>query len=122
MKLTNEQIDGAIHTFKHMIGMDLEGHYVAKFELDIAIKALKMAKSDGWQPIETAPKDGTKVILRFKTDEGKIEVLDGWFRQDGTEYKNKWERISSSADSYSYFSFGKITHWMPLPDTPKEGE
>lgn len=69
-----------------------------------------------WQPIETAPLDGTEVILRFVTlDESSrpVEVLNGWY--DGT-----WRRVCNNSNSYQYFSFGDITHWMPLPNPPFE--
>ncbi|HEY6020195.1 MAG TPA: DUF551 domain-containing protein [Candidatus Paceibacterota bacterium] len=68
---------------------------------------------NSWQPIETAPKDGTHILLANKagvseggwlTDidyggewEGQIGMA-GWWRIDCTDYPN--------------------THWMPLPEAP----
>jgi len=56
-----------------------------------------------WQPIETAPKDGTVIIVREYREGGGL-VDEG--RYDEDEYgKGRW-RIKSC--------FLTPTHWMPL--------
>ena len=60
-----------------------------------------------WQPIETAPRDGTKVLLWCDKDH---TVAVGWTVDDG-EFAY-WD--SNSVDGWSY------THWMPLPDPPQK--
>lgn len=76
-----------------------------------------------WQPIETAPKDGTWVLLYF----------DGWDRPDVYEgqptiYAGQWSTENhwrESGDWYvdwhdlTQYHIGPPTHWMPLPDPPK---
>lgn len=65
-----------------------------------------LTTSDGWQPIETAPKDGTRVLtFRVKFREA---MAVAWF--DGEE----WRPVHGSA-------WPDPTHWMPLPEPPKEG-
>lgn len=64
-----------------------------------------------WQPIDTAPKDGTRVILfyggRDKSDEGQIYTAS-W-----CPYFNGWE-----ADCIDGFYGATPTHWQPLPEPP----
>lgn len=56
-----------------------------------------------WQPIETAPKDGTE-ILTFKIGNYKRRILAiHWW--DGSHFKSR-----------SYIP--NPTHWMPLPSRP----
>jgi len=66
----------------------------------------------GFKPIDTAPKDGTEVILRVVTRDGDcmaVEILNGWF-------DTSWRRVCHTSNCYQYFSRGEITHWMPIPD------
>ncbi|CAB4145767.1 hypothetical protein UFOVP1204_66 [uncultured Caudovirales phage] len=90
-----------------------------------------------WQPIETAPKDGTPVLLWLDPPLhsndcwswipfGEICVVTGWTTD--TEYRDgsyEWNCgfcRESSADSYGYTFPLQIdvtpTHWMPLPTPP----
>jgi len=57
-----------------------------------------------WQPIDTAPTDGTK-FLGFVTK----EWIEG-FSYDGTHF---W--YTSDGDMPTMFS--KPTHWMPWPES-----
>jgi len=55
-----------------------------------------------WQPIETAPRDGTIILL--STPKGR--VADGmWHKRYGV-----W--------AWTYVMV-EPTHWMPLPEPPK---
>lgn len=68
---------------------------------------------DKWQPIETAPKDRTTVIVfdpLFKTaPQNKAFPHIGYWCEFWP--KSRW-RLCGSA------SVIKPTHWMPLPDPP----
>jgi hypothetical protein len=64
-----------------------------------------------WQPIESAPKDGTKVLL-FGESDGMGCISVGWY-----------EDISQAAnpdDEQGYWcsDLATETHWMPLPAPP----
>lgn len=61
------------------------------------------ARAGQWQPIETAPKDGTH-ILGFDSGEAQIITWDN--------YDNSWM-------VYPQLMFDVTpTHWQPLPPTP----
>jgi len=75
----------------------------------------------GWQPIETAPKDGTEVVLyNGKVGNGAfVEVTYGICEEDGDEkafsFCNDWSGLDH------YFTppcAPQPTHWMPLPTPP----
>lgn len=59
-----------------------------------------------WNPIQTAPSDGTRVLL-FR--EGFAEAMAVAWR--GTD--EEWRPVNGS-------TFPEPTHWMPLPAPPKE--
>ncbi len=58
-----------------------------------------------WQPIETAPKDGTYVLVYEPYQDPTI----GWFSQRGAG----WCMFDDNVDMQC-----KPTHWMPLPEKP----
>ena len=58
-----------------------------------------------WQPIETAPKDGSCVLAWF--DEAKHHFLLYWLN-DAWRFKST--HIKPITDP---------SHWMPLPEEPK---
>lgn len=73
-----------------------------------------------WQSIETAPKDGTDILLaEISHDRGQISY--------GEIDIGAWQKEPMSMDeegnSYWYWftNFGRVqepTHWMPLPEPP----
>jgi hypothetical protein len=72
-----------------------------------------------WQPAETAPKDGTRVILFFPSLKNKIQV--GHYMQ--TETRDNGE-ITYQNEGWFFGGFGLHnsfvpSHWMPLPEPPK---
>lgn len=65
-----------------------------------------------WQPIETAPKDGTDIIAYFPDAYEKIDIV-------------RWEQNQYHGDSWAYArcvdglqTSENATHWMPLPPPP----
>lgn len=74
---------------------------------------------DGWRPIETAPKDGTLVILWVHSMLMKGPLVARWDQSDGFEDEQReWCAMIPGlglADLREY----TVTHWMPiLPETP----
>ena len=61
-----------------------------------------------WQPIATAPKDGTRVLIR-----GDCVVVAGWEEVIGNEGVFGWCIVNDA-----YMPEHIATHWMPLPKPP----
>lgn len=64
-----------------------------------------------WQPIETAPKDGTPVLLF--TGEGILEAYYLYGEWNQSACHSTYEGAGGVVISC------KPTHWMPLPEAPK---
>ena len=84
-----------------------------------------------WQPIETAPKTGRKVMLSYINRSGKPRtVLARWLTdeeaaevdEDDAGLEGGWYECIDNLDDYTGFAIheGEPTHWMPLPEPPKE--
>ena len=72
-----------------------------------------------WQPIETAPRDETPVLLFYAPSEtygrpASGGIIEGWYFSSPKQIDDGWETIVGS--------IGEPTHWMPLPEPPKIGE
>ena len=71
-----------------------------------------------WQPIETAPKDGT--VIRVWTGEYQC---DAWFGNDDFSKDEEPQWFTGDGDGWSagyYYTPCEPIKWMPLPDPPKE--
>lgn len=70
---------------------------------------------DGWRPIETAPKDGTKIDLWCVSD-GMIGT-----RVPYAHWCDRWCFWGDEAADSDFLvhEYGEPTHWRPLPPPPK---
>ena len=59
-----------------------------------------------WQPIESAPKDGTPILL-----------YDAKLPLEPPTVGSIWEDEAIDANGVEFFQ--PPTHWMPLPEPPK---
>lgn len=82
-----------------------------KAALDMLEQPYYWGQQNGqWMPIETAPRDGTEIIV--------------WNQTDLHDYCGVW--IGKFMDGHWWLKhFGwcgahRATHWMPLPKPPKE--
>ena len=64
-----------------------------------------------WQPIETAPKDGTEILL----------FCDGPFKDIGLCYWRD-DHVMTGWTWGLEQPFNFATHWMPLPAPPSNAE
>ena len=73
------------------------------------------AQPEGWRPIGTCPKDGTRILcICMKAKKGSEEhvglvAVDYWHTRD----KHTYEGFGKFNDR-----FWPATHWMPLPAPP----
>lgn len=81
-------------------------------ELEATDMELQLGMS--WRPIDTAPKDGTW-FLGCNIDPGIAAVSVVHWSIAGGEWM--WISEGWVSDGGSYLD---LTHWMPLPDPPKE--
>lgn len=75
-----------------------------------ALSASPVDRIDGWEPIETAPKDGSKILL-WPTDGShhnhcEPQTTIAYWISDGRGYWRGWNMCR------------RPTHWMPLPAAP----
>lgn len=75
-----------------------------------------LVEAPGWLSIDTAPMDGTEVILFYPNylDEGFVTA--GYWSCGNPEYEPYWyaDLVNCGASP--------PTHWMPLPEPPIETE
>jgi len=79
-------------------------------------EAVASARAEGWQPIETAPKDETEVDL-WMVD----HLADLQWRQPGAWWdEGRWVVLDDSGDVREVELEGiqVATHWQPLPAPP----
>ena len=73
-----------------------------------------------WQPIETAPKEGTRILL---TANGRVTI--GFWATDAVIFEGgegpHWVEFECEDFYYSrhLIDADTPTHWMPLPEPPK---
>jgi len=74
-----------------------------------------------WQPIETAPKDGTKFLAFWPEDE--FPFVMHWAEFDPETAAEIGEKGYFTYSEMAISDIGdppEATHWMPLPDPPKD--
>ena len=69
-----------------------------------------------WEPINTAPKDGSRVVVLWL---GKVTIATWWDNDgfaDGTAKFGTaaWQEFPDG----DFDTGGEVTHWLPLPTLP----
>ena len=71
-----------------------------------------------WQPMETAPKDWTHVLVY---DHASAEVCEAYYRAEHDTNDSCWCRANPTPmDEDSVLL--EVTHWQPLPIPPAGAE
>ena len=114
-KLNHEEIqrlgaEYAIEALSGMIGLPNDN-----MDCTLIIEKFReMQKRLEWQPIETAPKDGTQVLLLAKgpPECPRFQVQGAFIRRYTMPIRGVWESVGRTIET--------PTHWMPLPTLPKQ--
>lgn len=78
-------------------------------------KNREMQRERSWQPIESAPRDGTEIL---------VTGLDNGTGPTRHTLMARWEKCPHFGDHFTDRSSGStaleyLTHWMPLPPSPE---
>lgn len=73
-----------------------------------------MTQQESWQPIKTAPKDGTPILAWSSkvADDEQPQIV--WWNETGGYWELAWDC------SLWYDKNTPPTHWMPLPAPPTD--
>lgn len=78
-----------------------------------------------WQPIETAPKDGTDVLVMYMHIDTQIVHNAFWLYDEFDEDPREtgwWSYEHSEVSRIKLDDWMTPTHWIPLPPAPKEAQ
>jgi len=77
--------------------------------------------ANGWMPIETAPKDGTAILVAGTNRNGAPMLGEAYWHvnPDGRDDVGFWWANTDPGDYYAcQIDEGALTHWQPLPKPP----
>ena len=78
--------------------------------------ARAMAEKAQWQPIETAPRDGTNIVVHApRRGNGTKRRSRNGCVMNVAHFEEGWGWLSTPGDYQA-----QATHWMPLPPPPSE--
>lgn len=77
-----------------------------------AWEALEMC----WRPMESAPKDGTEILLLYKITKYSGTIQEGWFDEEEREWVLSWGEVDKILNNMQPIK------WMPRPIDPEEIE
>lgn len=128
---SHDQMQLAMAIVRYLQGRCISDEELTKIStLDIANVIARRtptpAVGDGWQPIETAPKDGTRVLFYDPDSSGLIYagVWDAKFCSEWPEgaeeavYRGAWTDYAVASFAYEEHCEYSPTHWQPLPTPP----
>ena len=108
MKPTPEMIEAACEAYISRSSMNMG---------DCMSEALEAALSAMWQPIETAPKDGTLFLVHCAQSIYHPQAHCCFWMEDYDDDYGEWV-ITSIGTGEEYCEI-QPTHWMPMPGAPE---
>lgn len=93
-------------------------------EFHLFILELLDEQAAQWQPIATAPKDGTDILAMYMHIDTQIVHNAFWISADEDGFADDpsgwWTYDKSEVSRVLLNNWMAPTHWMPLPPAPKE--
>lgn len=74
-----------------------------------------------WQPIETGPKDGSRVLLYFPPNGNRSERIEAGYweiQKWHNRPKPYWSGDCERSLGVTWYRLTQPTHWQPLPEAP----
>lgn len=92
---------------------DKHGRSIEAAAIATALRTAGHVIEQGWQPIETAPQDGTQVLLiaRYPTNVAWSDQYHSWWHTRAVTEDVHWARWPHTFPP---------THWRPLPAPPEK--
>lgn len=84
--------------------------------------AAAVKKYMNWQPIETAPKDGCVIMLWCGDVDFGYYSKAGWRICNNGDYRDGGHGQDYLCGTDHHSQYAPPTHWMPLPEPPKDAE
>jgi hypothetical protein len=84
--------------------------HIEKLEAEVARLTQEQETLKSWQPMETAPKDGTNVLVCWHDGATASMFAVGHNLGDGRRWQNTHDWLHNERSW--------PTHWMPVPDPP----
>ena len=88
-------------------------------DIEALLAAPPTAQAEGWRPVETAPKDGTLIVLGARNGVWLGKYVPVY--QSGYRPENPWSSMLLNHDHMAE-RYTRPTHWMPLPPPPTSAE
>jgi hypothetical protein len=88
-------------------------------QLNRAADAAGCAIIDGWRTIESAPKDGRRVLLYWEDYICIARWRDDAQFGHGNDPRPGWQIFDCEEDVWYAWATEKPTHWMPVPPPPR---
>lgn len=73
-----------------------------------------------WSPIETAPRDGTRVLIHVPSVRMR-SVFEAWWEYDTEGVRGRWCTMGTPCGTDDRILPELVKNWMPLPEPPTSG-
>lgn len=96
--------------------------------LEAAAEIERLRALTTWRPIETAPKDGTRILCASIGNSDRFDMVERKIIHDQTlkvhwvstgEWSHKYERFW---DRFEPCGFSYLTHWLPISPPPGKAD